>query len=227
MLQVQPSDSDLWPKWSLPEDFWKSGNTEWWPIRKIPNRIQETYNNDNIWENKRCREAITGSSTTRGAYAPIHWDSSMSATKKTTGSRSLFFSDASHPLIILWALSLTRTRPWQGLTSGRGWIFPVQVFQSDGTFVAKFGSMGSKPGQLEHPHYIAVSNTNRVIVSDSNNHRLQVKLEICFKTWFLFSRSLTWTAKYWPPLDQKEQKKDNSSSPGPYQPILFGNIYYS
>lgn len=26
----------------------------------------------------------------------------------------------------------------------------------------------------EHPHYIAVSNTNRVIVSDSNNHRIQV-----------------------------------------------------
>ena len=51
----------------------------------------------------------------------------------------------------------------------------MQVFQSDGTFVAKFGSMGSKPGQLEHPHYIAVSNTNRVIVSDSNNHRLQVR----------------------------------------------------
>ena len=42
--------------------------------------------------------------------------------------------------------------------------------------MAKFGSMGSKPGQLEHPHYIAVSNTNRVIVSDSNNHRLQVNI---------------------------------------------------
>lgn len=34
--------------------------------------------------------------------------------------------------------------------------------------------MGSKPGNLEHPHYIAVSNTNRVIVSDSNNHRIQI-----------------------------------------------------
>ena len=34
--------------------------------------------------------------------------------------------------------------------------------------------MGSKPGHLEHPHYIAVSNTNRVIVSDSNNHRIQI-----------------------------------------------------
>lgn len=49
-----------------------------------------------------------------------------------------------------------------------------QVFQSDGTFVGKFGSHGNKIGQLEHPHYIAVSNTNRVIVSDCNNHRIQI-----------------------------------------------------
>ena len=34
--------------------------------------------------------------------------------------------------------------------------------------------MGSKPGNLEHPHYISVSNNNRVIVSDSNNHRIQI-----------------------------------------------------
>lgn len=52
--------------------------------------------------------------------------------------------------------------------------FYRQVFQSDGTFVGKFGSFGNKIGQLEHPHYIAVSNTNRVIVSDSNNHRVQI-----------------------------------------------------
>lgn len=49
-----------------------------------------------------------------------------------------------------------------------------KVFQSDGTFVGKFGSSGKEEGQLEHPHYIAVSNTNRVIVSDSNNHRIQI-----------------------------------------------------
>lgn len=49
-----------------------------------------------------------------------------------------------------------------------------KVFQSDGTFVGKFGCHGSKIGQLDHPHYIAVSNTNRVIVSDSNNHRVQI-----------------------------------------------------
>lgn len=50
----------------------------------------------------------------------------------------------------------------------------LQVFQSDGSFVGKFGSCGKAEGQLEHPHYIAVSNTNRVIVSDSNNHRIQI-----------------------------------------------------
>lgn len=49
-----------------------------------------------------------------------------------------------------------------------------KVFQSDGTFVGKFGTSGKEEGQLEHPHYIAVSNTNRVIVSDSNNHRIQI-----------------------------------------------------
>ena len=54
------------------------------------------------------------------------------------------------------------------------WGLFLKVFQSDGSFVSKFGVMGSKPGNLEHPHYIAVSNTNRVIVSDSNNHRIQI-----------------------------------------------------
>ncbi len=34
--------------------------------------------------------------------------------------------------------------------------------------------MGTRPGDLEHPHYVAVSNTNRVVVSDSNNHRIQI-----------------------------------------------------
>jgi len=89
--------------------------------------------------------------------------------------------------------------PWGITTDSMGFIYVcdkenhrIQVFQSDGTFVGKFGSSGSGEGQLvspfdslnemhnciiklqEHPHYIAVSNTNRVIVSDSNNHRIQV-----------------------------------------------------
>uniref|UniRef100_A0A1I8MA03 Uncharacterized protein n=1 Tax=Musca domestica TaxID=7370 RepID=A0A1I8MA03_MUSDO len=53
-------------------------------------------------------------------------------------------------------------------------IIEKMVFQSDGSFVGKFGTCGRGEGQLEHPHYIAVSNTNRVIVSDSNNHRIQI-----------------------------------------------------
>lgn len=56
------------------------------------------------------------------------------------------------------------------------WSFvcSFQVFQSDGSFVGKMGSVGARPGCLEHPSYIAVSSTNRVIVSDTNNHRVQV-----------------------------------------------------
>ncbi|UYV60480.1 nhl-1 [Cordylochernes scorpioides] len=49
-----------------------------------------------------------------------------------------------------------------------------QVFQSDGSFVGKFGGLGSRPGQLDHPHYVAVSSANRVLVTDSDNHRVQI-----------------------------------------------------
>lgn len=63
-----------------------------------------------------------------------------------------------------------------------------QVFQSDGSFVGKFGTCGRGEGQLEHPHYIAVSNTNRVIVSDSNNHRIQVSHQSTVPT----AHCLTW-----------------------------------
>lgn len=52
--------------------------------------------------------------------------------------------------------------------------FRVQIFQSDGTFVGKFGSIGTGISNFEHPHYLAVSNTNRVIVSDANNHRISI-----------------------------------------------------
>ena len=48
------------------------------------------------------------------------------------------------------------------------------MFQGDGTYVTKFGGIGQRPGELEHPHYVSVSTTNRVIVSDSNNHRIQI-----------------------------------------------------
>lgn len=50
----------------------------------------------------------------------------------------------------------------------------IQVFQSDGTFVGKFGSLGSGLGNLDNPSYIAVSSSNKVIVTDTNNHRLAI-----------------------------------------------------
>lgn len=50
----------------------------------------------------------------------------------------------------------------------------MSVFQSDGTFVGRFGSIGSKVGELQNPHYVAVTSTNKVIVSDTNNNRLSV-----------------------------------------------------
>ncbi len=50
----------------------------------------------------------------------------------------------------------------------------IQVFQSDGTYVGRFGSMGTKEGELQHPHYVAVTSTNKVIVTDTNNHRLSI-----------------------------------------------------
>lgn len=70
--------------------------------------------------------------------------------------RHVYWRTASQYVIVMYILSI------------------FQVFQSDGSFVGKMGSVGSRPGYLEHPSYIAVSSTNRVIVSDTNNHRVQV-----------------------------------------------------
>ena len=64
--------------------------------------------------------------------------------------------------------------PRGAVISARSLPVPRQVFQSDGSFVGSIGSEGHTPGQLAHPHYIAVSATNRVVVTDSNNHRVQV-----------------------------------------------------
>ncbi|CAG7785220.1 unnamed protein product [Allacma fusca] len=66
--------------------------------------------------------------------------------------------------------------PWGVTTDALGFIYVcdkenhrVQVFQSDGTFVGKFGL-----GELEHPHYIGVTSTNKVVVSDTGHHRVYI-----------------------------------------------------
>jgi len=50
----------------------------------------------------------------------------------------------------------------------------VQVLSSiDGSFLFEFGSLGNQPGQLDHPRGVCIDNQGRIIVADSNNHRLQ------------------------------------------------------
>jgi len=50
----------------------------------------------------------------------------------------------------------------------------VQVFASDGHFVAKFGAPGSGEAQLDHPQGVACDQYGRIVVADSNNHRIQI-----------------------------------------------------
>jgi len=40
--------------------------------------------------------------------------------------------------------------------------------------VGKFGCLGNREGQFQNPHYITVNHRDHVIVSDTNNHRIQV-----------------------------------------------------
>jgi len=50
----------------------------------------------------------------------------------------------------------------------------VQVLSSiDGSFLFEFGSQGNQPCQLNDPRGLCIDNQGRIIVADSNNHRLQ------------------------------------------------------
>lgn len=101
--------------------------------------------------------------TIHGVLQPMHLASFMFVIKKITEFRYGKQLDTDIENIDQCFIFFSRNHEFRG-----------QVFQSDGTFVGKFGTCGKDEGNLEHPHYIAVSNTNRVIVSDSNNHRIQV-----------------------------------------------------
>jgi len=50
----------------------------------------------------------------------------------------------------------------------------VQVFNSDGKFLFKFGSKGNGDSQFNYPCGIFVDKRGRIIVVDSDNHRIQV-----------------------------------------------------
>jgi len=49
----------------------------------------------------------------------------------------------------------------------------IQKFTSDGTFLTKWGSLGSGNGQFEYPAAIAVDKSGNIYVADQHNHRIQ------------------------------------------------------
>jgi len=50
----------------------------------------------------------------------------------------------------------------------------IQVFDSAGNFLFKFGSLGSGDGQFGDPFGIAVDSMKNIYVTDLGNHRIQV-----------------------------------------------------
>ena len=50
----------------------------------------------------------------------------------------------------------------------------VSVYHHNGTFIGNIGEKGREDGAFQHPHSVAVAPDNRVWVTDSHNHRLQV-----------------------------------------------------
>ncbi|MGC1928965.1 MAG: hypothetical protein WA667_08325 [Candidatus Nitrosopolaris sp.] len=50
----------------------------------------------------------------------------------------------------------------------------IEMFNSNGTFITKWGSSGTLDGQFNGPTAIVVDRDNNVYVSDSGNHRIAV-----------------------------------------------------
>lgn len=50
----------------------------------------------------------------------------------------------------------------------------ICVFHLSGRFLRSFGAHGSGDGQFDKPYYIHITRDNKVLVSDSSNHRIQV-----------------------------------------------------
>ena len=50
----------------------------------------------------------------------------------------------------------------------------IQVFDSDGAFIAQFGGAGVQPGQLDEPVGLAVASDGNLVVDDTWNQRIQI-----------------------------------------------------
>ncbi|KRY37169.1 E3 ubiquitin-protein ligase TRIM71 [Trichinella spiralis] len=50
----------------------------------------------------------------------------------------------------------------------------IQIFDSEGRFLTKFGCQGCRDGQFDRPAGVAVTSSNDIVVVDKDNHRVQV-----------------------------------------------------
>ena len=50
----------------------------------------------------------------------------------------------------------------------------IQVFDSEGNFIAKWGTQGTGDGELERPYTLIVDRLGYVYVADAGNNRIQV-----------------------------------------------------
>lgn len=59
----------------------------------------------------------------------------------------------------------------------------VQVFDSDGNFLGKWGEIGNNPGQMNYPHNLGIFKSEHdtyVYITDTNNHRVQMFKKLTF-----------------------------------------------
>jgi streptogramin lyase len=66
----------------------------------------------------------------------------------------------------------------------------VLKFNRDGKFMMSFGSKGSGPNEMEHPHALAMDSRGRLFVGDRANNRIQIYDQSgkLLDTWAQFSR---------------------------------------
>jgi DNA-binding beta-propeller fold protein YncE len=66
----------------------------------------------------------------------------------------------------------------------------VLKFNRDGKFIMAFGSKGSGPNEMEHPHALAMDSRGRLFVGDRANNRIQIYDQSgkLLDTWAQFSR---------------------------------------
>lgn len=57
----------------------------------------------------------------------------------------------------------------------------ISVFHLSGRFLRAFGTHGTNRGQFDKPCFIHITRDNKILISDSSNHRVQVFGKFCFK----------------------------------------------